>query len=124
MSIQPQEYKCLNEVTNEFEICEIAHICAEREINPDFEYVPNTAKVDYLENWYVTLDLMCESTTTYNKVASFYFLGFMVGAVTFFLPDMLGRRKTMLIILPIYSIASALSIFSDSLLLKTVGFFL
>lgn len=67
---------------------------------------------------------MCEKTSHYNKVASFYFLGFLVGAVTFFLPDMLGRRRTMLMILPVYSIASAMSIFSNNLGIKTVGFFL
>jgi MFS family permease len=70
------------------------------------------------------MDLMCESTSSYNKIASFYFLGFLTGAITSFLPDMLGRRKVMLFILPVYSIASAMSIFSNSLVIKSIGFFL
>ena len=70
------------------------------------------------------MDLMCESTSSYNKIASFYFLGFLTGAITSFLPDMLGRRKTMVLILPVYSLASAMSIFSDCLATKSIGFFL
>ena len=67
---------------------------------------------------------MCDTTNSYKKAASFYFLGFIVGCFTFFFPDMIGHRKTMLFILPFYTVASAMSIFSDDMSIKTLGFFL
>ena len=67
---------------------------------------------------------MCDTTESYKKAASFYFLGFIVGCFTFYLPDMFGYRRTMLFILPFYTLASAMSIFSDDMWMKTFGFFL
>jgi MFS family permease len=75
-------------------------------------------------NWFVSLDLMCKNPATYNGGASFYFVGYLIGIIFFWMPDNLGRRSTMLFILPIYVLASALSIFSEKMAFKTIGFFL
>ena len=67
---------------------------------------------------------MCSNPATYNGIASFYFIGYIVGIILFWMPDNLGRRSTMCFLLPMYAFASALSIFSDKIVIKTIGFFL
>ena len=71
-------------------------------IGPDlsmFEYTEDTSQEDYLKNWYVTMDLMCLSPMNYMSMASWFFVGYGIGIVMFFLPDLYGRRYMMLFIL-------------------------
>ena len=72
-----------------------------REKGEDFQYRLDRSVDDYLENWFVTRDLMCRNSIEYNSSASFYMIGFGLGIVFFFLPDTLGRRGTMRFFIPI-----------------------
>lgn len=53
-----------------------------------------------------------------------YFVGYVIGGMFLFLPDLLGRKGCMMVILPLYSIAAALVVFPDDLQLKKLGYFL
>ena len=53
-----------------------------------------------------------------------FFIGYGVGILLFFLPDKIGRKGTMKFVLPAHIIASFISVFGNSLYLKSVGFFL
>ena len=77
-----------------------------------------------MKNWFVTLDLMCEAPSNYNSIGSFYFFGYAIGIIFFFLPDMLGRRKTMSIFYPLNLLSCFIAIYSKTLLMKKIGFFM
>jgi len=59
------------------------------------------------------LNMMCMDSTTKSFFSSCYFLGFAFGLVLFMLPEKLGRKGCMNIILPIYIMASYLTIFGE-----------
>ena len=67
---------------------------------------------------------MCQSEDDYNQIGSWYFIGYGMGVIFFFLPDLIGRKKTMTYILPLYIISCYISIFSQSVLIKKIGFWL
>ena len=67
---------------------------------------------------------MCEDLVEVNKAGSLYFIGYGVGAVFFFLPDTLGRKGTMKMILPLYILCCYLSLFPMNMEVRTLGFFL
>ena len=70
------------------------------------------------------MNLICQDPQSYNSIGSYYFVGYAIGIVFFFLPDLLGRRKTMCIFYPLNIIACFIAIYSGTIFLKKVGFFL
>jgi len=57
-------------------------------------------------------------------MCSIYFLGFGLGVVLFFLPDKVGRKGTMNIVLPLYAVSTAIGTFSPNLFLKSLSYFM
>ena len=92
--------------------------------NTSFEYKPDESKADYLRNWYVELELLCKDTIEINQKGSYYFVGYGVGIVFFFLPETFGRKSSMKFILPIYAFAFYLTIYPKSLGMRAFGLFL
>jgi len=108
-----------------FTVCTKDYICEKRELGAAlFEYKPNTHSEEYFDNWFIDLDLMCKTTGEINQVASMFFIGYGIGVLLFFLPDKIGRKGTMKFILPAHIMASFVSVFGQSLYLKSVGFLL
>jgi len=79
---------------------------------------------DFLNNWYVTRDLMCVKEIDYLMLASLYYIGYGVGIIFFFIPDYFGRKVAMNSTLPIGMAASALCIFSHNLSVMKLGAFI
>lgn len=91
---------------------------------PGFEYhVVNTTE-GYTNNWYLKNDYMCESPTKVNSIVSFYFLGYVLGAFLFFLPNQIGRKPTMTVSLISYVIGSSLVSYGSFIELKMLGLFI
>lgn len=67
---------------------------------------------------------MCVPQTTINLFSSMYFYGFACGLVFFTMPDSIGRKGTMKILLPPFIMACSLSIYGNSILIKSIGFFI
>ena len=68
-------------------------------VGPDlskFEYKLDTTPDDSMVNWFVTMDLMCYSPLKYLSMLSWFFVGYGIGIILFFLPDLLGRRYMMM----------------------------
>jgi len=61
--------------------------------------------------------------TAYRSITSYFFVGWGSGLIFMFLPDMLGRKGTMNIFMPLYMISAYLSTYSHSLILLKIGFF-
>jgi MFS family permease len=70
------------------------------------------------------MKLFCIDKADYNQIGSMYFIGYGIGVIFFFLPDLIGRKKTMIYILPLYVLSCYVSIFKDTLFYKKLGFFL
>ena len=90
----------------------------------DFEYKVDTTPIDYIVNWYVTRDLVCVPMIEYSSLVSYFLVGYGFGIIFFFLPDTLGRKGSMNIFVPLFTINAYLSTYSYSLILFKIGFFL
>ena len=74
-------------------------------------------------NWFVTMDLMCLSPLDYMSIISWFFAGWGIGVILFFLPDYLGRRCFMKILIIVNIFVSYVGTFENNLkLLKIVLF--
>ena len=107
MSTKSPDYECRSSPADPFLICDNTLICQSL-LNDSFEYQPVAGS---FKNWYITMDLVCEDPIAYNGVASYYFIGYLVGIVFFWMPDSLGRRTTMNFLLPNYVLSCALVVF-------------
>ena len=81
-------------------------------------------KEDYIENWYVTIDLMCIQKIDYLFTVSMFFIGYGLGIVFFFIPDYIGRKKAMMLFLPLNIIAIFAVSFSQYLTIMKIGLLL
>lgn len=81
---------------------------------PHLSVKPDLRNKWFLNNWYVKHDMMCLEPSETQMVSS-YFLGFCFGVVFFFLPDYLGRKKTMALVLIPVSIANYMIVFGQDL---------
>lgn len=67
---------------------------------------------------------MCLDRKTIAATNSFYFVGFGFGIIFLTLPDSIGRKGTMGVMMPMFIVAAYITIFSRSLKWKSVGYFL
>lgn len=79
-----------------------------------FRYEVDKADPDYINNWYVKHDFMCSDPSD-SKTVRWYFVGFTFGFVLFFLPDYLGRKKCMTLLLVPLAAAQYIIVFSPVL---------
>jgi hypothetical protein len=91
------ELVCRNYPSETFQVCSTEYVCSNRSI-PNFEFSPNWSKPGLVNNWVMRNDWTCLSQNTIMSTVSPYFAGFALGILLFFMPDTVGRRKSMLII--------------------------
>lgn len=119
MSFKQQSFDCRDNSLAQWKECETEYICTRRQIEngaaSEFEYRLNTDADDYLNNWYVTRDLMCTPKIDYIFICSLYYIAYGIGIIIFFVPDYFGRKVTMNINLPIYMVATAVVVFSNDM---------
>ena len=70
------------------------------------------------------MELFCKNPLSWISIASYYMLGYTCGAIFFFMPDQLGRKKTLIIAIAMNIIAMYLSIYDERIPVKKFGFFL
>ena len=104
------------------EICK--HLSGELDLGKNMKFEVDTGYHYYINNWQQSLNLMCTPKSKIAAVSSFYFVGFIFGLALFPLPNLLGRKKSMSLIMLVYIMASALTLYGNSLFLKTVGMFI
>ena len=86
-------------------------------------HIDETSELNF-HNWYTRLQLECVPFSEYAQVGAAYFVGYGFGIVFLFLPDLLGRRGCMALVLPLYCLVTTLAVMSDDLWMKKIGFFL
>ena len=67
---------------------------------------------------------MCEPVISYSSIGSFYFIGYGVGVVFFFVPDQFDRKGTMKWFIPLFTYGAYLSTFSKNLSDISLGLFI
>lgn len=90
----------------------------------NLRYEPKTDSAAYLNNWFVQMDATCESTQDLNFICSAHFLGFIFGAFLFPLPDEIGRKKTMALLVLPYIVTAGMVTYGTTLWAKTFGMFM
>ena len=104
-----QEYECRHDASAPFIDCDIEEvICPAREQSlADFEYRVNIDADYYLNNWFVEMDLMCESKVRTNIMVSARYIAFgIAGALLFAVPDRWGRKKSLLLAATVNTMAN------------------
>ena len=97
-----QNYLCSQPTAfNGYESCSVEYICAARQTagengNLPFSYIVDTSYDYYLNNWYIEMDLMCETSTKIAFMFTMYFVGNVVGGCLAFLPDRIGRKNSVI----------------------------
>ena len=67
---------------------------------------------------------MCEPVISYSSIGSFFFIGYSIGVVFFFVPDTIGRKGSMKWFIPLYTYGAYLSTFSTNLNDISLGLFI
>jgi MFS family permease len=67
--------------------------------------------------------MACMPQSSIDLFCSMYFFGFASGLLFFTLPDAIGRKRTMNFLMPLYILASTLSVFGTTIEIKSIGFF-
>ena len=70
------------------------------------------------------LDLVCTPSIQINQIGAWYFIGYGLGIVFFMLPDLIGRKGAMKFIMPLNIIGCYMTIYTNTLFLKTLGYFI
>ena len=86
--------------------------------------MPDKEDAEYFDNWYLSLNLICKDKSQSSIIGSSYFIGYFLGSIFFFMPDMFGRKGAFNIVMPVYILSCYFSLFSKSIELKILGFFL
>lgn len=123
MSMEPQEYLCREKPEDAFDFCSTTFICSKRAAHEKIEFKPLDGTNYFFDNLYVQYDLMCTPSSAYNSIGSFYFVGYGIGAMFFFLPDAFGRKNVMSIFMTFIMMATYMSSFAGMGYMR-LGFFL
>ena len=123
MNTEPVKYTCRLNSTDSFTDCSIETVCQNRGLS-GFEFLYKRDDPGYFENWLERFDLMCVDKFKVNFVVSYWYIGYLFGMFFFFMPDSIGRKKTIMIFFSLNIAGHAMALFSEDLTVKSIGFFL
>ena len=70
------------------------------------------------------MDLKCMSAATIGLMVTAYFVGFAINGLFFTIPDQIGRKKSVLIVMVLSCIAQTVILFVPNFVVRTAMFFL
>lgn len=77
-----------------------------------------------MRNFYTEMDMTCWTEAKIAYMVNMFVFGFVLGVFLSLLPDKVGRRKTMFILLPLQIIGSQLCLYSMNYYLIGLGYFI
>lgn len=126
--IMPQKYECAQKDTpNLFTSCSIEEVCqaiSEGPTSSSIEYRLDTSYKNYVVNWYAQMNLGCMSSTAGAQIVCYFFLASIVVGILSFVPDRIGRKKTVIGSLFLSLIAQSILIWYPSFLARQIAFIL
>lgn len=123
MNTEPVKYLCRNTVYEPFDHCSLETVCQKRG-DLEFEFKVDKEDPEYFENWLERFDMMCMDKFDVNFVVSYFYIGYLIGIVTFIMPDSIGRKKTIILFFILSMSGHSLVLFCRNPIFKSVGFFL
>ena len=78
----------------------------------------------YLNNWYIEMDLMCTPKTKISLMYSMNFVGTLTSVTLAFLPDRIGRKKTVIYASALSLATQVVMLLVPNLLVRSICFFL
>ena len=97
--ILPQKYECSPKNEENYASCDVQQVCQAIEEGPEnsqIKYRLDTSYEYYVQNWYSQMNLGCMSPTAGAQILSFFFFASIFVGLLAFIPDRLGRKKTVL----------------------------
>jgi MFS family permease len=119
--VLPQHFLCMQDDAT-YASCSVESICSARQNDVALDYKVDTSYQYYIDNWYLSMDLLCVEPTTVGLIASTYSAAFALGGILFFLPDRLGRKKSLLMCMAASLLFQLGAIWSTTFLGKCIGF--
>lgn len=113
-----QLYNCRFDADSALQSCTTESICEARQNGAFVEYEIDTTNINYFNNWYHQMDLMCMSQSQIFAFGSVFFVCAGISGSAFSaLAEISGRRKTILY-------AQGVSIISQLILLFCPGYYI
>jgi MFS family permease len=125
---------CRDKTNPNWRHCSYEDICFEKDriflkigeetlTNKSLEY-RQSQEGQWFVNWFVNLDRLCYSKSENNSALSYYFIGYGVGFIFFFLPNAYGRKKSMTFAVLFQHLGCYISLYSPTLETRKIGFFM
>jgi hypothetical protein len=110
---KPQEYMCTDENNDSKWACSPKQICVIKSLDSNqIKYNVITDNENYYHNWFVNIEsMLCLASADYNLFAATYFVGFFFGLMLFTMPDQIGRKGTMKLVMPLYLVACYFTVY-------------
>ena len=120
-----QMFEC-KAVDGQFEACTASEqICPARALGTDLEFRVDNSYEYHLQNWYLEMDLLCQSKVKTSFLVSARYIACGVAGFFFFaLPERYGRKKTMLCSLMPSLVSQYVIVFSVNYWARLGGFIL
>ena len=119
-----QYYLCATSRTTNYQQCtqeQMSDIClGDTSIN----YKVDQSYQYYFDNWYVEMDLFCKAPVQIAMLASVYSFGYLISGFLFWVPDRLGRKRTVILSLTIAMTAETIMVFNPSYSVRMICFFI
>lgn len=97
--IMPQQYECALKGSQNFATCSVEEVCqaiSEGSEASQIDYRLDTTYKNYVVNWYSQMNLGCMSSTAGAQIICYFFLASIFIGLLAFIPDRIGRKKTVL----------------------------
>ena len=62
-------------------------------------YIVDTSYEYYINNWYLEMDLKCFPEAKIALMVTAYFVGFAINGLFFTIPDNIGRKKSVFVVM-------------------------
>jgi MFS family permease len=104
-------------------ICERELICERLEQGLYVDYEVDKSDIGYIYGWEEEMNLLCVDPTQVSAMTSLYFVGFGVGIILFPMPDMYGRRPSLLISMFGYLVSIVTLLQFPSMTMRSIALF-
>ena len=112
--------------SSDYEVCsssQIDELCGRHTGDGLLSYKVDEGYEYYFDNWYVQMGLVCMTPLQIAMLASDYFIGYCLGGSLFWLPDKIGRKKSVIFSMSLSMLAETVMIFASGYYTRMSCFF-
>ena len=118
-----QQFVCTTSGSDSFKVCSTEEICAERNLaDSKLLYKVDVNYYYYFNNWFLEMDLLCRSPASIGIMITAYYAGFVLGGIFYRAPELLGRKKSVMISMGFSLVFQTWMMFTNSFMMRTLCF--